>query len=302
MRRLGTIISWTFFGFFLFVALGAFVSGGILSGLLFIVLALLCSPLRKVFFNALPKGLYRIPLQIGLGFILFFLGFGLIPDSENKADNKAAVIQEETASANQVSERSNPALMAEQEERRLKAEEAALEAEKKVQEELAAKEAAEEAERKAQEEAERKAQEEAAAQEKQRQEAEAAAAEAERKAQEELAARQAAEEAERKAQEEAQRAAEFVVTQPAVVEEQSRSMPSTGGGGQGNAANFDLYDNPEQQRTSDTYVLNTSTKKIHFPTCRDVKKIAPENYATTSMPIGELEAQKYKRCGHCNPF
>ena len=48
--------------------------------------------------------------------------------------------------------------------------------------------------------------------------------------------------------------------------------------------------------TSQTYVLNTNTKKYHRPSCRDVKRIHPENYATSNtIPAG------YSPCGHCHP-
>ncbi len=62
---------------------------------------------------------------------------------------------------------------------------------------------------------------------------------------------------------------------------------------------FDTYDIPEQQNTTETYVLNTSTKKIHHPTCNDVKKIKPSNYATSSSSTSDLMAQGYSLCGHC---
>ena len=62
---------------------------------------------------------------------------------------------------------------------------------------------------------------------------------------------------------------------------------------------FDTYDIAEQQNTTDAYVLNTSTLKIHHPNCDDVKKIKPENYATSSSSIDELRAQGYSTCGHC---
>lgn len=67
----------------------------------------------------------------------------------------------------------------------------------------------------------------------------------------------------------------------------------------GNADNFNTYDNPEQQNTTAQYVLNTSTMKIHIPTCSAVKKIKLENYAESDLSIAELEAQKYERCGIC---
>lgn len=63
--------------------------------------------------------------------------------------------------------------------------------------------------------------------------------------------------------------------------------------------NFNTYNNPEQQQTSDMFVLNTSTFKFHRPNCNDVKKIAPENYSTSNLSISELENQGYSACGHC---
>ncbi|HIR53380.1 MAG TPA: hypothetical protein IAB39_08305 [Candidatus Onthovicinus excrementipullorum] len=55
-------------------------------------------------------------------------------------------------------------------------------------------------------------------------------------------------------------------------------------------------DDPPQNNIGYTYVLNTNTKKYHRPSCRDVRRIKPENYATSStVPPG------YSPCGHCHP-
>ncbi|MBD5476729.1 MAG: hypothetical protein HDR17_12245 [Lachnospiraceae bacterium] len=69
--------------------------------------------------------------------------------------------------------------------------------------------------------------------------------------------------------------------------------------GDGNGDNFNTYDNPEQQETTATYVLNTNTMKIHHPSCSSVAKIAPHNYATSSQSIDELKAQGYDTCKRC---
>lgn len=65
--------------------------------------------------------------------------------------------------------------------------------------------------------------------------------------------------------------------------------------------NFNTYNNPEQQQTTDSYVLNTNPErmKIHYPNCYDVVKIAQENYSTSNLSINELQAQGYTTCGHC---
>ena len=61
--------------------------------------------------------------------------------------------------------------------------------------------------------------------------------------------------------------------------------------------NFDTYNNTEQQQTTASYVLNNSSKKIHYPSCRSVPKIAPQNYATSNQTVNELIAQGYTTCG-----
>lgn len=66
-----------------------------------------------------------------------------------------------------------------------------------------------------------------------------------------------------------------------------------------NENNFNTYNNPEQQQTTDAFVLNTSAFKIHHPDCNDVLKIAPENYSTSNLSVSELESQGYTTCGHC---
>lgn len=76
---------------------------------------------------------------------------------------------------------------------------------------------------------------------------------------------------------------------------------STASSGSGNGANFDTYDNEEQQNTASSYVLNTSTMKFHYPSCNSVPKIAPDNYATSSASRSTLISQGYDPCGKCNP-
>ena len=85
---------------------------------------------------------------------------------------------------------------------------------------------------------------------------------------------------------------------PAVDNNQPTEQTVTGGNG-GGTYNFDTYYIPENQQTTETWVLNTSTMRIHHPWCNDVVRIKPENYATSSLSQGELEAMGYKPCGHC---
>lgn len=53
--------------------------------------------------------------------------------------------------------------------------------------------------------------------------------------------------------------------------------------------------------TATHYVLNTNTHKFHYPSCRDVDNIAPQNYADFSGTRDEAIAQGYSPCGHCHP-
>lgn len=58
---------------------------------------------------------------------------------------------------------------------------------------------------------------------------------------------------------------------------------------------------PTQEPTSSSYILNLSTLKFHYPSCRDVSKIADENYDTYEGTRDDLINQGYSPCGHCNP-
>lgn len=78
------------------------------------------------------------------------------------------------------------------------------------------------------------------------------------------------------------------------------SAGSTSSGGGGNGSNFNTYNNESQQNTSQTWVLNTNTMKIHYPDCNSVKKIAPQNLATSDATESELLARGYTTCGQCH--
>lgn len=75
----------------------------------------------------------------------------------------------------------------------------------------------------------------------------------------------------------------------------------TGAAGSGDVNNFNTYDNPDQQQTSATYVLNTNTMKFHYPYCGSVKRIAPGNYAEYTGTRDEVIAKGYSPCGKCDP-
>lgn len=69
--------------------------------------------------------------------------------------------------------------------------------------------------------------------------------------------------------------------------------------GAGGDSNFNTYNNTEQQNTNMSWVLNTSTLKIHYPSCRSVPKIAPQNYSTSNDSLDALKNQGYSTCGIC---
>lgn len=49
------------------------------------------------------------------------------------------------------------------------------------------------------------------------------------------------------------------------------------------------------------YILNTSTKKIHYPDCNSVKQMKEKNKKTTTESRDSLIAQGYSPCGNCRP-
>ena len=49
------------------------------------------------------------------------------------------------------------------------------------------------------------------------------------------------------------------------------------------------------------YVLNISTKKIHYPECSSVSKMNEDNKKKTTDTVLSLEEQGYTRCGICKP-
>ena len=50
-----------------------------------------------------------------------------------------------------------------------------------------------------------------------------------------------------------------------------------------------------------TYVLNTNTKKFHYPYCGSVTSMKESNKKETNETRDELISQGYKPCGNCNP-
>lgn len=84
-------------------------------------------------------------------------------------------------------------------------------------------------------------------------------------------------------------------------EEWQHPAATTGTASTGTGIGFNTYDNEAQQQTSAQYVLNTRSGKFHRPSCRDVPKISPANYSTTSRSRSDLIAGGWDPCGHCSP-
>lgn len=51
----------------------------------------------------------------------------------------------------------------------------------------------------------------------------------------------------------------------------------------------------------ETYVLNTNTKKFHYPSCSSVNQMAEHNKQVVECDREELIAQGYSPCGRCHP-
>lgn len=104
--KIWAIIQWGLGGFILLLSLVAFsTKGGILSGLLFLLLAVLVSPLRKKILALLPVAFPKMIVIIS-GIVLFFASFLTFPSSETT--------QLEGNTAEEVVERSMPSVESEE--------------------------------------------------------------------------------------------------------------------------------------------------------------------------------------------
>ncbi len=58
---------------------------------------------------------------------------------------------------------------------------------------------------------------------------------------------------------------------------------------------------PPTQSNARDYVLNTNTKKFHYPNCSSANKISAKNRSEAYCSREELIAQGYSPCGNCHP-
>lgn len=50
------------------------------------------------------------------------------------------------------------------------------------------------------------------------------------------------------------------------------------------------------------WVLNTNTKKVHYPNCKSVGLMKEHNRAESTLSPEELKKKGYSPCGNCKPF
>jgi len=56
-----------------------------------------------------------------------------------------------------------------------------------------------------------------------------------------------------------------------------------------------------QQTNTESYILNTNTKKFHRPSCSSVKQMKESNKKSSSESRDALIAAGYDPCKKCNP-
>ena len=54
-------------------------------------------------------------------------------------------------------------------------------------------------------------------------------------------------------------------------------------------------------KTERDYILNTNSKKFHYPTCHSAEKISDKNRKEYHGTRDDLISQGYSACGICNP-
>lgn len=81
----------------------------------------------------------------------------------------------------------------------------------------------------------------------------------------------------------------------------SSEMASLPAAGESSASSDEAAAADSSSAQSQTYVLNTSSKKFHLPTCDSAAKISDANRSEQQAERSDLIAQGYEPCGRCNP-
>lgn len=287
MQKIFKIIQWLFGIESFFLALVAFIAGGILSGLFFILLGILITPIRSKLIKYLPQQMQNKFVMIGAGIVFAFAGLFSFPTTSTTSQNEAAISEP-------IIEKS---LVTSDE----KEEKVVEEASEKVTIELPVAEKDEEEKKEIITSEDKKSddkEENSKDQQKSKIDNKIEKVENTEKQETEVKPEVAVEKTTNGQPEETKTETDMSTSKQVGQAETEKQVTTSGGG---NADNFNKYDNPEQQKTEERYVLNNNTQKFHNPSCNDVKKIKPENYGTSSSSREELISQGYSPCGHCNP-
>lgn len=68
------------------------------------------------------------------------------------------------------------------------------------------------------------------------------------------------------------------------------------------AAATPLHEQDNEPATeASTYILNTNTKRFHYPSCSSVDEMKDKNKQEYTGTRDELIAEGYKPCGRCKP-
>lgn len=71
--------------------------------------------------------------------------------------------------------------------------------------------------------------------------------------------------------------------------------------GAGNGGNHTTGDPDDSISTEASYILNTNTKKFHYPNCSSVDQMSDKNKQEVTSSRDEIIDQGYSPCGRCNP-
>lgn len=58
---------------------------------------------------------------------------------------------------------------------------------------------------------------------------------------------------------------------------------------------------PTNAPAASSYILNTNTKKFHYPNCKSVKQMKEKNKKAVTMSRTEIINMGYSPCGNCHP-
>lgn len=92
------IIAWGGVVVFAMLALVAFSLGGVIGGVIFLLIAFICSPFRSLLLNFLPEKLRKKGLVIATSVVLFFAGFLGIPTDNTETTEPTTETAEEVTS------------------------------------------------------------------------------------------------------------------------------------------------------------------------------------------------------------